>query len=105
MAQDRYGGEDPEAFRADLDSYRRLRYKLSERESAGVFDENLVDEIVTLEDRLMAAAATSILVVLTKFEIATHDLPLVHQPWVSTIRTDMMYLGGLDSSPLRFPLF
>lgn len=104
MAKNLSGGEDPEKFREDLNSYRRLRYKLAECESAGVFDESLVDEIVILEDRLMATAATSITVVLTKFEIATIDLPAIHHPWVSIIRTDMMQLSGLDSSPLGTPL-
>lgn len=105
MAQTVPGGDASDEFRADLNTYRRLRYRLSECESAGSFDEALVDEIVTVEDRLMAAVATSLLVVLTKFEIATSDLPTVHHPWISTIRSDIMHLGGLDASPLGMPLF
>lgn len=105
MAQGISAGDEPDEFKADLDTYRRLRFKLTECESAGIFDESLVDEIVLLEDRLMAAAATSLIVVLTKFEIATIDLPSLHHPWISVIRTDMMQLGGLDASPLGAPLF
>lgn len=98
------GGQDSDEFRADLNAYRRLRYKLAECESAGGLDENLLDEIVEAEDRLMAAVATSIIVVLTKFEIATYDLPLLNHSWVNTIRADLMQLAGLDASPLGTPL-
>ena len=98
------GNGESEEFWDDLNSYRRLRFKLSECESAGSVDEALVDEIVVLEDRLMATAATSITVILTKFEIATTDLSGVHHPWISTIRADMMQIGGLDASPLGTPL-
>ncbi len=105
LAQTGYGGDDSEDFRTDLNTYRRLRYRLAECESAGSFDEALVDEIVTIEDRLMATVATSLAVILTKFEIATCDLSTIHHPWVATIRADIMHLGGLDSSPLGIPLF
>ena len=87
-----------------MNTYRRLRYKLAECESAGGLDEALLDEIVEAEDLLMAAEATSILMVLTKFEIATSDLPLLNQSWVNTIRADLMHLAGLDASPLGTPL-
>ena len=97
-------GQEAEEFRLNLNTYRRLRYKLAECESAGGLDEALLDEIVEAEDLLMAAEATSILMVLTKFEIATSDLPLLNQSWVNTIRADLMYLAGLDASPLGTPL-
>ena len=98
------GGQDSDEFRADLNAYRRLRYKLAECASAGALDETLLDEIVLAEDRLMSAVATSILVVLTKFEIATSDLPLLNHSWVNTIRADLMQLARLDASPLGTPL-
>lgn len=98
------GGQDSDELRADLNAYRRLRYKLAECASAGALDETLLDEIVVIEDRLMASVATSILVVLTKFEIATNDLPLLNEDWVTTIRADLMHLGGFDASPLGTPL-
>ncbi len=97
-------GQEAEEFRLNLNTYRRLRYKLAECESAGGLDEALLDEIVEAEDLLMAAEATSILMVLTKFEIATSDLPLLNQSWVNTIRADLMHLAGLDASPLGTPL-
>jgi len=77
-----------------------LRFRLAECESAGSIDETLLDEIVLAEDRLMGAVATSIVVILAKFEIATNGEPAIHRKWVETIRGDLMYLGGLDASPL-----
>ncbi|WP_374592073.1 hypothetical protein [Novosphingobium sp.] len=92
------GGSD--SFRTDLENYRRLRFKLAECESAGTMDEALLDEVVLAEDRLMGALATHVIVVLTKFEIAMNAAPAVNREWVNTIRSDLMYLGGLDASPL-----
>lgn len=89
-----------EEFKAELDAYRRLRFRLDESESAGRMDEDLLDGIVVAEDRLMAAPPTSLFVILTKYEIfASHAMQL-NPTWVATIRTDLMHLGGIDRSPL-----
>lgn len=93
-----------EGFKSDVEAYRRLRYRLAETRSAGAFDEYLLDEIMQAEDRVMSAAPASLAVILTKFEIATEDQPGLNRDWVTTIRLDMMQLGGLDSSPLGMPL-
>lgn len=98
------GERGPDGFQADLNAYRRLRYQLAELESKGDLDEALIENVVAAEDRLMAAAATSLTVVLTKFEIAASHQFLVNRAWFDTIRTDLMLLCGLDSSPLGAPL-
>ena len=98
------GQNGPQDFQADLSAYRRLRFQLAELENSGDLDENLIENIVAAEDRLMGAPATSLIVVLTKFEIAaSHEFQGSHA-WFDTIRTDLMQLCGLDSSPLGAPL-
>lgn len=96
------GGSDE--FRANVEAYRRLRYRFAEAQSTGAFDERLLDEIMRAEDRVMAAAPVDLAVILTKFEIATEDQPGLNQVWVATIRADIMQLGDLDASPLGTPL-
>ena len=93
-----------EGFKADVEAYRRLRYRLAETRSAGAFDEYLLDEIMQAEDRVMGAPPANLAVILTKFEIATEDQPGLNQDWIAIIHLDMMQLGGLDSSPLGTPL-
>lgn len=94
----------PDEFKADVEAYRRLRFRLTESRSAGAFDEYLLDEIMQAEDRVMGAPPANLAVILTKFEIATEDQPGLNQDWIAIIHLDMMQLGGLDSSPLGTPL-
>ena len=98
------GHNGPQDFQADLSAYRRLRYQLAELENSGDLDENLIEHVVAAEDRLMAAPATNLTVVLTKFEIAASHQFQGNHAWFETIRTDLMQLCRLDSSPLGAPL-
>lgn len=104
MARSFFGAGGADEFRSNVEAYRRLRYRFAEARSAGAFDEQLLEEIMQAEDRVMSAAPLDLAVILTKFEIATEDQPGLNQVWVATIRADIMQLGDLDASPLGTPL-